>query len=194
MLSSLVVILILVHVGLLLAVAGAVKAADPGGFVAQLSAHDLVPAPFRRVVAFLLPVVEVYVGLWLVSGIAFRNALLAAIAVLGAFLAYRGLMFRAQVRAPCGCFGSAGAVRANALAETVALTINVGLAATALLLSGSKKAAYPTYVAPLVCASAAAGLLAVFVAARRRVVAQSRELEWAVTEMRRAGMIEGISS
>lgn len=192
--SSLVVILILVHLGLLLAVAGAVKAADPGGFAAQLSAHNVVPASLRRMVAFSLPILEVFVGLWLVSGIAFRDALLAAIAVLGVFLAYRALMFRAQVRAPCGCFGSVGAVRSSALAETVALTINVGLAVAALLLAGSQRAAYPTYLAPLVCTSAAAGLLSIFVAARRRVVAQSRELEWALTEMRRAGMIEGISS
>src|SRR5579884_1584342 len=117
--ASLILVLILVHLGLLLGVAGAVKAADLGAFTAQLSAHELVPARLVRLAAFTTPAAEVSVGLWLLSGIQPRLALLSGTSLLGVFLVYRLLMRLARVRTPCGCFGSATQSEGIASAEAV---------------------------------------------------------------------------
>lgn len=190
MFSLLIVILILVHLGALLAVAGVAKTADLAGFVAQLSAHDLMRPKLVRAVALSVPVSEVWVGIWLLSGVTPRLALFSASGLFGVFLVYRVLMRHAAIEAPCGCFGRGHDVGKGELPESIALVINMGLGLfAAFVLSNSALDIYPFYVTIAVCGFAVFGLLAMFLAVNRRIVTHSQSLNWAFSVKREASSL-----
>ncbi len=98
--------LVCVALGLMFLLTGGLKLAAPAGFRGTLAAYDWLPAAARAPLSWALPVIEIALGLLLVSGFARLYALLAAAALLVIFTVATGLQI-AHGRAPdCGCFGT----------------------------------------------------------------------------------------
>ena len=91
----------------------------------RASLRDLLPRPFVRPVAELVPVVEVATALLIVSGIAPREAAIAAIALLTLFSLALLRMWRLGSNQECACFGEAAeaATPASGLVRNTLLAI-----------------------------------------------------------------------
>ena len=91
--------------GLLMIVAGLLKAADPGHFQAMLSRYGLFPSSLLPYVSPLIILGEILLGLALLSGRQMRHCLATCevlfytFALAVASVLYRGLQIR------CACFG-----------------------------------------------------------------------------------------
>jgi uncharacterized membrane protein YphA (DoxX/SURF4 family) len=88
---------------------GLAKAFDEQGSIVAVDAYDVLPDGMVRLVAAVLPWVEIAVGLLLLLGLFVRFAGIAA-AVLGAM--FIAAMAQAKARGlaiDCGCFGGGGA-------------------------------------------------------------------------------------
>lgn len=113
-------------------VAGALKLGEPGESVAAVKAYELLPPSVAESVGYLLPPLEVALGLCLVLGLLTRlsgalSALLFVAFIIGIASAWaRGLEI------DCGCFGGGGAAPDAASDYPVEIARDVGL----LLLSG----------------------------------------------------------
>ncbi|MFL6141798.1 MAG: MauE/DoxX family redox-associated membrane protein [Labedaea sp.] len=82
--------------------AGAAKMRTAAEFDASLAV--LLPAGLRRPARVVVPMVEIGLAGWLVSGVAARPAGLAATVLLGTFLVAQAVLRRAGYSG-CGCFG-----------------------------------------------------------------------------------------
>ena len=94
--------------GGVLLVAGALKLPDPAASVRAVKAYDLLPAGLAPGVGYLLPVLEVVVGVLLIVGLLTRGA--AGVAAL-LYLAFSIGIASAWARGltiDCGCFGGGG--------------------------------------------------------------------------------------
>lgn len=92
-------------VGGLLIAAGALKLGHAPELAAAIAGFRLLPAPLVSGLALALPLLEIWVGLYLLAGLFTR---IAAIAAAIMFAAYAGAIASAVVRgipANCGCFG-----------------------------------------------------------------------------------------
>jgi uncharacterized membrane protein YphA (DoxX/SURF4 family) len=108
---------ILLLLGLVFALAGASKLLSPDAFRATL--RKLVPASAVRLIVVGLPVFELLLGAWLISGVAPRQAAGAAVVVLLGFCA---VLFRIWRRGlTCGCFGEMADSAPSGLARNVLL-------------------------------------------------------------------------
>ena len=95
-------------VGGVLIYAGFMKAVGPSAeFAALLATYHLFPAWALTPLAIGLPYVEMWVGLFLLTGLYTRQAALAAVLL---FMGFLGALASAQIRgidlASCGCFGA----------------------------------------------------------------------------------------
>ncbi len=89
--------------------AGFAKAFDRQDSILAVSAYDVLPDGLVRIVAAVLPWVEIAVGLLLVAGLFVRFAGIATAVLAGLFIA---ALAQAKVRGldiSCGCFGGGGA-------------------------------------------------------------------------------------
>lgn len=88
--------------------AGVLKLPDPAASVRAVRAYQLLPEPIVPTVGYVLPVLEVLVGICLVVGLLVRvngalSALLFVLFIIGIASAWaRGLQI------DCGCFGGGG--------------------------------------------------------------------------------------
>jgi uncharacterized membrane protein YphA (DoxX/SURF4 family) len=89
--------------------AGLAKAFDHQDAVLAVDAYDVLPAAAVRIVATVLPWIEIGVGLLLVLGLFTRVAGLATAALSVVFLAAMGQAKARGLQIDCGCFGAGGA-------------------------------------------------------------------------------------
>ena len=89
-------------------VAGAVKLPDPYASVQAVRAYEVLPASWAETVGYLLPVVEVVIGLALVLGLLTRGAAVASALLLVVFIAGIASVWARGMEIDCGCFGGGG--------------------------------------------------------------------------------------
>lgn len=72
-------------------------------FAIQVSSYEILPPAAVNAVAHILPYFELFLGLWLISGIARRySALLASLAICGFMIAITSAYLR-HLKIDCGC-------------------------------------------------------------------------------------------
>lgn len=108
-------------------VAGAIKIPDPTASVRAVRAYDLLPESIVPTVGHLLPLVEIVVGICLVTGLLTR-----AIGVLSAllFLAFIVGIASAWARGleiDCGCFGGGGLEQGASSKYPLEIARDIGL-------------------------------------------------------------------
>lgn len=94
-----------VAMGLVLAVAGALKIGHAPALAAAIAGFRLLPASVVAPLSIGLPFLEVFIGLYLLAGFYTRAAAVVAAAQ---YLLYAGAIASAVIRgipANCGCFG-----------------------------------------------------------------------------------------
>jgi uncharacterized membrane protein YphA (DoxX/SURF4 family) len=92
--------------GGVLILAGFSKVAmGPAGFTRVVQAYKLLPQRWSRIIAVVLPPVEIATGTLVVLGAFAQPGALIAIFVLGVVTAAAGSALVRGVKAPCGCFG-----------------------------------------------------------------------------------------
>lgn len=74
-------------------------------FEMAVSSYQLLPVPIVIVVAYVLPWVEVTLGVFLMAGWKLRYFATFAALLLGAFIAAMGITYARGIEADCGCFG-----------------------------------------------------------------------------------------
>lgn len=90
------------------------KIADPPGFAEALHAYRLLPAALLSPIALLLPWLELWMALALISGRAQRSAALLAGLLLLGFMAALAINLVRGNPVDCGCFGKDLIVRSVA--------------------------------------------------------------------------------
>ncbi len=74
-------------------------------FAMQVDSYQLVPPQLVSPVAHLLPPFELFLGLWLLSGVFLRYSALVTTLLIAAFFATQVRTYRAGLEINCGCFG-----------------------------------------------------------------------------------------
>ena len=74
-------------------------------FAMQVDSYQLLPPQLVSPAAHFLPLFELFLGLWLLSGVLFRYAALSTTLLLGAFFAMMVRTYRMGLEINCGCFG-----------------------------------------------------------------------------------------
>ncbi|MFZ3215205.1 MAG: MauE/DoxX family redox-associated membrane protein [Candidatus Acidiferrales bacterium] len=74
-------------------------------FAMQVDSYQLLPPPLVSPVAHLLPPFELFLGLWLLSGVLLRYSALVTTLLLSGFFATQVRTYRAGLEINCGCFG-----------------------------------------------------------------------------------------
>lgn len=74
-------------------------------FALQVDSYQLLPESLVSPVAHLLPPFELFLGLWLLSGIALRYSSLVTTLLIAAFFAVMVRTFAMGLEINCGCFG-----------------------------------------------------------------------------------------
>lgn len=88
--------------------AGGAKLGDLDGSIRAVNAYQLLDPDLARVVGAALPLVEVAVGLFLLTGLATRFAAAAAGTLMAVFVAGIASAWARGLRIDCGCFGGGG--------------------------------------------------------------------------------------
>jgi uncharacterized membrane protein YphA (DoxX/SURF4 family) len=91
-------------------VAGALKVDDPDASVRAVQAYRLLPTDMAEIVGYILPAVEIGIGLLLLVGLMTRIAALAALVLLVAFVIGVSSAWARGLSIDCGCFGGGGEV------------------------------------------------------------------------------------
>jgi hypothetical protein len=74
-------------------------------FAMQVDSYQLLPPQLVSPAAHFLPLFELFLGLWLLSGILLRYSALMTTLLLGAFFAMMVRTYRMGLEINCGCFG-----------------------------------------------------------------------------------------
>lgn len=89
-------------------VAGALKLPDPAQSVSAVRAYDLLPEALVKPVGYLLPGLEVVVGLCLVLGLLTRWAAVVSSILFVLFIIGIASAWARGISIDCGCFGGGG--------------------------------------------------------------------------------------
>ncbi len=89
-------------------VAGAIKLPDPASSVRAVRAYRLLPDAVEPTVGYLLPALEIVLGLFLVVGLLTRGAGLVSALLFAAFVAGIASAWARGLEIDCGCFGGGG--------------------------------------------------------------------------------------
>ncbi len=89
--------------------AGAIKLTDPSASVAAVKAYELLPTSLVETVGYLLPALEVVVGMALVLGVLTRGAAVISALLFVAFIIGIASVWARGMEIDCGCFGGGGA-------------------------------------------------------------------------------------
>lgn len=117
-------------IGSVLIYAGFVKAVAPSAeFAAMIAAYKILPAKMIPALAIALPYVEMWVGLFVLTGLFSSTAPLAATGLFGMFLiALSSALLRGIDLVSCGCFG------ADSLSPKTTLGMDFGFLVLSLIL------------------------------------------------------------
>lgn len=74
-------------------------------FAMQVDSYQLLPPQFVSPAAHFLPPFELFLGLWLLSGVLLRYSSLLTTLLLGCFFGVMVHTYRAGLEINCGCFG-----------------------------------------------------------------------------------------
>lgn len=116
-------------------------------FAMQVDSYQLLPPQLVGFAAHFLPLFELFLGLWLLSGVLFRYSALVTTVLLGAFFAMMVRTYRMGLEINCGCFGpgerlGVGTLLRDGSLLALALAITVG----AFAMSRRKRAQVATQV------------------------------------------------
>lgn len=112
--------------------AGVVKLPDPALSIESVRAYELLPASLVEPVGYLLPVLEVVLGLALVLGLMTRGAALLSAVLLVLFVIGIASAWARGLKIDCGCFGDGGANPDAAQQYPWEIARDVGLVALSL--------------------------------------------------------------
>ena len=90
-------------------VAGALKLPDPVASAQAVRAYEILPESLVPTVGFLLPAIEVVVGICLVLGVLTRAGGLVSAVLFAVFTAGIASAWARGLEIDCGCFGGGGA-------------------------------------------------------------------------------------
>lgn len=90
-------------------VAGGLKLTDPNASVQAVRAYELLPTSAVEMVGYLLPALEIVVGLALVLGVMTRGAAAISALLFVAFIIGIASVWARGMEIDCGCFGGGGA-------------------------------------------------------------------------------------
>ncbi len=90
-------------------VAGGIKLLDPSASVRAVRAYEILPEAIVPTFGYLLPAVEVAIGLMLIVGLFTRAAAIASIVLFAMFIAGIVSVWMRGISIECGCFGGGGA-------------------------------------------------------------------------------------
>jgi len=116
-------------VGGLFLYAGILKLADSQALADSISSFQILPSGFINLLALVLPVLEILLGLGLLSGYRLRACSFGVCALLGIFLIALGQAAMRGLSVDCGCFGSGG--------TNSSFSLLIALFRNLLLLAGS---------------------------------------------------------
>jgi uncharacterized membrane protein YphA (DoxX/SURF4 family) len=74
-------------------------------FAMQVDSYQLLPPQLVSPAAHFLPLFELFLGLWMLSGVLLRYSALTTTLLLGAFFAMMVRTYRMGLEINCGCFG-----------------------------------------------------------------------------------------
>lgn len=77
-------------------------------FALQVDSYQMLSAARVSAVAHILPPVELFLGLWLLSGIALRYSSVIATALIAGFFSLTIRTYAMGLEISCGCFGPGG--------------------------------------------------------------------------------------
>jgi uncharacterized membrane protein YphA (DoxX/SURF4 family) len=89
-------------------VAGALKLPDPAGSVRAVRAYELLPEAVVPTVGYLLPALEIVVGVLLVLGLLTRAAAMVSSLLFVGFVIGIASAWARGLQIDCGCFGGGG--------------------------------------------------------------------------------------
>jgi uncharacterized membrane protein YphA (DoxX/SURF4 family) len=87
-------------------VSGAAKVADLSHFEAQVQAYKLLPGGLEAPFAYVLPFVEIAIGLYLLVGLLVRPVAIFACLLMVVFIAAMAQAWARGLSVDCGCFGT----------------------------------------------------------------------------------------
>ncbi len=128
--------------GVVLTVAGALKVTSPAVSARAVRAFQILPYDFAGYVGYMLPVVEILVGLLLVAGLFTRASAMAGGLLMLAFVIGIISAWARGLNIDCGCFGGGGAVEASQTQYLADLLRDAGLVACAAWLVLRPRTAY----------------------------------------------------
>jgi uncharacterized membrane protein YphA (DoxX/SURF4 family) len=96
--------------------AGAAKLPDMDGFRTLVERYGILPHVLAAPFAFLLPFVEIALGLYLAAGLFVRGTAAAGTALFAVFLAAQAAAWARGLNLDCGCFGAAVQTKVGPLA------------------------------------------------------------------------------
>jgi uncharacterized membrane protein YphA (DoxX/SURF4 family) len=99
-------------------------------FAMQVDSYQLLPPQLVSPAAHFLPLFELFLGLWLLSGVWLRYSSLATTLLLGVFFALMVRTYRMGLEINCGCFGPGERLGPKTLLRDGSL-LAFGLAVTA---------------------------------------------------------------
>ena len=109
--TKMIVLALRVGLGMVFLWASWEKILKPGEFAAVIDNYRLLPQPMIGAVALLLPWIELFCGLALVSGVYVKGSLVIVNLMLIIFIAALGSNAIRGVDIDCGCFSVAGQAR-----------------------------------------------------------------------------------
>jgi uncharacterized membrane protein YphA (DoxX/SURF4 family) len=129
-------------VGVVLIWAGAAKVTSPAVSARAVRAFQILPYDFAGYVGFALPVVEILVGLLLVTGLFTRLSAVVGGLLMVAFIIGISSAWARGLTIDCGCFGGGGTIAAARTQYPLEILRDVGVAACAMWLVVRPSTAY----------------------------------------------------
>lgn len=103
--------------------AGVAKLAGLAEFVNLVEEYRILPDTLTQTFAFLLPGVEIALGLLLVLGIFLRSSAAVSILVIISFIVAKSFVLYKGLELPCGCFGPIGGIPLQLSSVSLALDV-----------------------------------------------------------------------
>lgn len=120
-------------------------------FAMQVDSYQLLPAAAVSPVAHVLPPFELFLGLWLLSGIALRFSSLLTTLLLGGFFGVMVRTYALGLEINCGCFGPGEQLGTKTLLRDGSLlALSLAVTIGAFLLHRKRNRAIPSQATPAV--------------------------------------------